>query len=72
MSDDRKFRIGDLVKPAESTIADVGEVVNIRDNDYVIVQWHGSNRSTHHWRSLEIVGAGRTELPARVSSRTTL
>lgn len=71
MSDDRKFRIGDLVKPAESTIADVGEVVNIRDNDYVIVQWHGSNRSTHHWRSLEIAGNGPTGLCARASSRTT-
>lgn len=70
MSDDRKFRIGDLVKPAESSIADVGEVVNIRDNDYVIVQWHGSNRSTHHCRSLEIVGRGRADALAHVSSRT--
>lgn len=72
MNDDRKFRIGDLVKPAESSIGDVGEVVNIRDNDYVIVQWHGSNRSTHHWRSLESVGNESTDLPYRVSSRTGL
>jgi hypothetical protein len=70
MSDDRKFRIGDLVKPAESSIADVGEVVNIRDNDYVIVQWHGSNRSTHHFRSLELVSSERPSSLARVSSRT--
>ncbi len=70
MSDDRKFRIGDLVKPAESSIADIGEVVNIRDNDYVIVQWHGSNRSTHHFRSLEIVGNGTAGTRARVSSRS--
>ncbi len=72
MSDDRKLRIGDLVKPAESSIADVGEVVNIRDNEYVVVQWHGSNRSTHHFRSLEIVGNGTTGTLARVSSRSTL
>lgn len=70
MSDDRKFRIGDLVKPAESNIVDVGEVVNIRDNDYVIVQWHGSSRGTHHFRSLEIVDSGRPSSLARVSSRT--
>lgn len=70
MGDDRKFRIGDLVKPAASSVADIGEVVNIRDDEYVIVQWHGSNRSTHHFRSLEIIDNGRPGRLARVSSRT--
>ena len=70
MSDDRKFRIGDLVKPTESSVTDVGEVVNIRDNEYVIGQWHGSNRSTHHFRCLEIVDSGRPGSRARVSSRS--
>ena len=70
MSDDRKFRIGDQVKPAESSIVDVGEVVSILDNDYVIVHWYVSNRGTHHCRSLELVGKGSPATLTRVSSRS--
>jgi hypothetical protein len=71
MGDMRRFRIGDLVRPTESSVADVGEVVNLREGDYVIVQWHGSNRSTHHCRSLEPIGPGAGQLPRRVSSSRT-
>lgn len=53
MDERRELKIGDLVKAADSTVEYVGTVVGIRDGDYVIVQWHGSNRSTHHQRSLE-------------------
>jgi hypothetical protein len=63
MSDDRKFRIGDQVRPADSSIADLGEVIQLRDQDYVVVHWYGSNRSTHHRRSLEIAGNGQRSVP---------
>lgn len=59
MGDDRKFRIGDQVRPADSNIADIGEVITLRDQGYVVVHWFGSNRSTHHCRSLEIVSDRR-------------
>lgn len=58
MEDAHTLRIGDLVRPTASTIEDVGEVVGMRDGSYVIVQWSGSNRSTHHRQSLEHVRTG--------------
>ena len=56
MDKKQELKIGDLVKAADSTVDYVGTVVGLRDGDYVIVQWHGSNRSTHHQRSLELAG----------------
>jgi hypothetical protein len=61
----RHLQIGDRVRPAESSVADLGEVVNIRDDEYVIVQWYGSNKSTHHCQSLEIIGSENADSPSR-------
>ncbi len=69
MDEMRKFRIGDLVRPMESSVADVGAIVNIRDEDYVVVQWHGSNKSTHHCRSLERVDQNTVAAVNPLSSR---
>lgn len=49
----RQLSVGDRVKPADSTVDHVGVIIAIRDSNYVIVQWQGSMRGTHHRSSLE-------------------
>lgn len=48
----RDIGVGDRVRPTDSSVIMSGSS-SLRDSNYVIVQWPGSMRGTHHRSSLE-------------------
>ncbi len=52
-----KTVIGDWVRPADSSVSDVGCVVGTRTGEYLIVEWDNGVTTTHRRDSMESVPA---------------